>query len=148
VWRSTKRCRTIRFGFGWYSVVARARANKPRGPGQVAIIILSAIKFKAPAKTLGGFFHVPINGSPHWLYNFENCLVFKISNVGFEKSPNFKFGKLPNFQISNMKSHRNSNLKNYRIFKIPNFNFHYGKEELDYEKADKSTFQGALRIKL
>jgi hypothetical protein len=77
--------------------------------------------------------------------NFENWLVFKTSNVGFEKSPNFKFGKLPNFQISNMKSHRISNLKNYRIFKIPNFNFHYGKEELDYEKADKITFQGALR---
>jgi hypothetical protein len=47
-----------------------------------------------------------------------------------------------------MKSHRISNLKNYRIFKIPNFNFHYEKEELDYEKADKSTFLGALRIKL
>jgi hypothetical protein len=36
--RSTKRCRTIRFGFGWYSVVVRVRANKPHGPGQVASI--------------------------------------------------------------------------------------------------------------
>jgi hypothetical protein len=39
-------------------------------------------------------------------------------------------------------------LENYRIFKISNFKLNYRKEELNYEKADKSSSQSAFRIEL
>jgi hypothetical protein len=59
--------------------------------------------------------------------NFKFGKFSKNSNFKSEKSPNFKFEKLLNFQ---------------------NFKLNYVKEELNYEKADKSTSQSAFRIKL